>query len=99
MYTVLIDELVFREDFKSIDRADQQKIIKSIRKKLTVYPEKYGQPLKGNLKGLWKLKVSKYRVVYEIKGEKTLVYVIKIGFRRDEEVYKEAVKRLAQLKR
>ncbi|MEK6681861.1 MAG: type II toxin-antitoxin system RelE/ParE family toxin [Nitrospirota bacterium] len=99
MYTVLIDELVFRGDFKGIDRTDQQKIIKAIRKKLTVYPEEYGQPLKGNLKGLWKLKVSKYRVVYEIKGEKALVYVIKIGFRRDEEVYKEAVKRLAQLKR
>ena len=42
VYTVLLDELVFKEDFKSIDRADQQKIIKSIRKKLTGYPENMG---------------------------------------------------------
>lgn len=94
MYTVLIDELVFKEDFKSIDRRDQQKIIKAIRKKLTTEPEKYGEPLKRDLKGLWKLRIGQYRVVYEIKSEKILVYVIKIGFRRNEEVYREVLKRL-----
>ncbi len=94
MYTVLIDELVFKEDFKSIDRSDQQKIIKAIRKKLTTEPEKYGEPLKRDLKGLCKLRVGQYRVVYEIKSEKILVYVIKIGFRRNEEVYRKVLKRL-----
>lgn len=97
MYTVLIDELVFEEDFKNIHRSDQQKIIRSIRKKLPTEPERYGQPLKDNLQGLWKLRVGQYRVVYEVKKDKVLVYVIKVGFRRDEEVYREAVKRLKQL--
>lgn len=99
MYTVLIDELVFEEDFKDIDRADQQKIVKSIRKKLTIDPEGYGKPLKGNLMGLWKLRVGQYRVVYDIKKDKVLVCVIKVGFRRDEEVYQEVIKRLKYLKR
>ncbi len=94
MYTVLIDELVFKEDFKKIDKPDQQKIIKTIRKKLTAEPEGFGAPLKGDLKGLWKLRVGRYRVVYEIKREKVLVYVVKVGFRRDEEVYMEAIKRI-----
>ncbi len=94
MFTVLIDELVFKKDFKDIDNPDQQKIIKAIRKKLVIDPERYGDPLKGDLRGLWKLRVGQYRVVYEIKTEKVLVYVIKVGFRRDEEVYKEAIKRL-----
>lgn len=98
MYIVLIDELVFKEDFKSIDRPHQQKIIKAIRKKLTTEPERYGKPLKGDLKGLWKLRAGQYRVVYEVKEDKILVYVIKIGFRRDEEVYIEAVKRLGKRK-
>jgi mRNA interferase RelE/StbE len=98
VYSVLIDELAFEEDFKAIDRSDQQKIIKSIRKKLTTEPEKYGKPLKGNLKALWKLRVGQYRVVYEIKKDKVLVYVIKVGFRRDEEVYREVIKRLRQMK-
>lgn len=99
MYTVLIDELVFEEDFKDIDGSDQQKIIKAIRKKLTTAPESYGQPLKGGLRGLWKLRVGQYRVVYEVKTDKVLVYVIKVGFRRNEEVYREVIKRLRRLKK
>ena len=99
MYAIAIDELVFKEDFKGIDKSDQQKIIKSIRKKLTISPERYGNPLKGELKGLWKLRVGKYRVIYDVKADKISVYVIKIGFRRDEEVYKETLKRLYQLKK
>lgn len=99
MYAVAIDELVFKEDFKGIDSSDQQKIIKAIRKKLTTDPERYGNPLKGNLKRLWKLRVGKYRAIYEVKADKISVYVIKIGFRRDEEVYKETLKRLYQLRK
>jgi mRNA interferase RelE/StbE len=98
VYTVLIDKLVLEEDFKGIDRPDQQKIIKSIRKKLAIEPEKYGKPLKGDLSGLWKLRAGQYRVIYEVKKEKVLVYVVKVGFRRDEEVYREILKRLKQFK-
>lgn len=98
MYAVLIDELVFKEDFKGIDKSDQQKIIKTIRKKLTTDPEKYRQPLKRDLKGLWKLRAGQYRVVYQIEKDKILVYVVKVGFRRDEEVYKETIQRIRRLK-
>jgi len=93
MYTVLIDELVFKEDFRKIDKPDQQKIIKAIRKKLTRDPEGFGAPLRGDLKSLWKLRVGQYRVVYEIKKQEIVVYVVKVGFRRDEEVYREVLKR------
>jgi len=93
MYTVLIDELVFKEDFRKIDKPDQQKIIKSIRKKLTRDPEGFGAPLRGNLKNLWKLRVGQFRVVYEINKQEIVVYVVKVGFRRDEEVYREVLKR------
>ncbi len=93
MYTVLIDELVFKEDFRKIDKPDRQKIIKAIRKKLTRDPEGFGAPLRGGLKGLWKLRVGQYRVVYEIKKQKIVVYVVKVGFRRDEEVYREVLNR------
>lgn len=94
MYQILMDERIFTEDFKKIDNADQRKLVKAIRNKLAVEPEKYGQPLKGNLKRLWKLRVGQYRVIYEIKKEEILVYVAKVGFRRNEEVYKEILKRL-----
>jgi hypothetical protein len=38
MYKVLIDELVFTEDFKKIDRPNQQRIIKAVRDKLSAEP-------------------------------------------------------------
>lgn len=94
MYAVLIDVLVFAEDFKEIHKADQQKILKAIRKKLAVEPEKYGKPLSGSLKGLWKLRVGPFRVIYAIKKVELSVYVAKVGFRRDAEVYREILKRL-----
>lgn len=94
MFNVIIDELVFTEDFKEITKSDQQKIFKTIRKKLTTEPELYGKPLRNELKGFWKLKVDKYRVVYSIDKGKIEVYVVTVGFRRDEEVYKTAAKRI-----
>ena len=94
MYTVEIDELVFSEDFKRIDGTGQKRIMKAVRKKLTEEPRAYGKPLSGEYKGFWKLKVGPYRVVYEIIESQVTVYVIKVGYRRDSEIYKELAKRL-----
>ena len=94
MYKVVIDELVLTEDFKRITQVDRQRIIKAVRKKLSTEPEKFGSPLKGPLKGFWKLRVGEYRVVYEIHKGEVLVYVIAVGFRRDEEVYREVLKKM-----
>ena len=95
MYTVEIDELVFSEDFKRIDGPGQKRIMKAVRKKLTDEPRAYGKPLSGVYKGYWKLKVGPYRLVYEIIESQVTVYVIKVGYRRDSEIYKELAKRLS----
>jgi mRNA interferase RelE/StbE len=94
MYSVVIDELVFTKDFKQIDKADQMRIVRAIRNKLTSNPKEYGEPLGKDFAGLWKLRVSPYRVIYEIEENKVRVYVILVGFRRDAEVYKKLVSRL-----
>lgn len=94
MFKVLIDELIIKKDFKKIDTTGQQRIIKTIRKKLTIKPKEFGKPLAGDLKGYWKLRIGEYRVIYEIEEEKVLVYVILVGYRRDEEAYKKVITRL-----
>ncbi len=94
MFKVLIDELVIKKDFKKIDTTGQQRIIKTIRKKSTIKPKEFGNPLAGDLKGYWKLRIGEYRVIYEIEEEKVLVYVILVGYRRDEEAYKKVITRL-----
>ena len=94
MYTVLIDELVFSEDFKKIDRPGQKRIIRAVRDKLSTNLKEHGKHLGGDLKGYWRLRVGQYRVIYEVIESKVIVYVIKVGYRRDSEVYNELAKRL-----
>lgn len=94
MWSVLIHPLIFKEDFKKIDLSARQRIIKAIRKKLSIDPHAYGHPLSGELKGYWRLRVDDYRVIYSIIQEQVLVKVIKVGIRRDAEVYEEMIKRL-----
>jgi mRNA interferase RelE/StbE len=97
MWKIKIHHLVVEEDLKKIPRSDQSIILKTIFKKLSREPEKYGEPLRHVLKGYWKLKISHYRVVYRIEKNIVQVFVLKIGLRRDEEVYREMAHRLNKI--
>ncbi|MEW6104693.1 MAG: type II toxin-antitoxin system RelE/ParE family toxin [bacterium] len=96
-WKIKIHRLVLSEDFKSISYPDQRVILKDIGKKLSLEPKSYGKPLSGELKGYWRLKVKDYRVIYKIKEDTIEVLVIKVGIRRDEEVYKKLLYRLKKL--
>jgi len=96
-WEVTLHPLVFEEDFKKIDPSSQQKIIKAIRKKLTTNPKEYGDPLRGLYREYWKLRVGEYRVVYRIEENQVKVKVIKVGIRRNFEVYNELAKRITKI--
>lgn len=97
MWKIKIHHLVLDEDFKKINKKDQSIILKTIYKKLSKSPKQYGLPLRHALKGYWKLKISNYCVVYKIENKEIRILVLKVGIRRDEEVYKEMLKRLKKL--
>lgn len=94
MWKIKIHHLVIDKDFKKIDKKDRSVILKTIYKKLSRSHKEYGTPLRYELKGLWKLKISDYRVVYKIENREVKVLVLKVGMRRDEEVYREMLNRL-----
>jgi mRNA interferase RelE/StbE len=96
-WQVNIHPLVFEEDFKKISLEFQQEIIKAIRKKLVIDPQGYGEPLRGNYKNYWKLRVGDFRVIYRLDKNQLWVFVIKVGIRRDYEVYKGLVSRLRKV--
>ena len=93
-YRIVVDELVLKRDFRKIGPEDQRKIIRAIRQRLATRPKDYGEPLRGEPKGFWKLRVGQFRVIYEIHEDQVIVSVIMVGFRRDEEVYRAALGRL-----
>lgn len=94
MYQIKIHRLVDKEDFKRISVADQNKILSTIYKKLTIDPTAYGKPLLRELKKYYRIRIEDYRVIYSIDKDRVLVYVVKIGLRKDFLVYLEAAKRL-----
>ena len=46
-------------------------------------PRTVGKPLTGNLKGLWRYRINKFRIICDIQDDKLVILVIKIGKRED----------------
>lgn len=90
-------------DLKSLDHSSQLQVIKGIQKvsknPLPTYQGGYGKPLGNkngcNLTNLLKIKFKDLgiRVVYKIEQIDTVMKIIVISARTDEQVYKEAHKR------
>ena len=68
-------------EITKLDAFWQRQVLDAIESKLFVQPEFFGKPLRQDLRGLWKLRVGDYRVVFEIK--KKVVYIISIRHRRE----------------
>jgi mRNA interferase RelE/StbE len=81
-------EIIFRNPakrfLKKIDKNSQKKVLEKIQK-LKNNP-RIGKPLTGNLKGFWRLRQDNYRIVYRIKDQELIVYIMNIGSR--ENIYK-----------
>jgi len=97
MWQIEIHPLVWEEDFSRLDPHARVRITKAIRRKLTTHPTEFGKPLSGSLRGYWRLRVDAYRVIYRIESQRLVVVVIKIGMRRDAQIYLEAIPRLRKL--
>lgn len=73
------------EEFKKLDKA-VQRIVKEKLEILAQNPELLKnniKPLKGKYKGLYRLRVGNYRVIYRLDKEEITILVIRIGHRRD----------------
>ncbi len=81
---------VAEEDLPDIPVNLRQRLARSIEARLTRSPEHYGTPLRGSLKGYWKLRVGDYRVVFKLAG--TEVRVLAILHRKT--VYEAVMRRL-----
>lgn len=92
-YEIKFHEKVDSVDLPKISKEMVLRILKDIRKKLIAKPDKFGVPLRSNLKGLRKMRIGDYGVVYQIKKEKIVVFVIIIAHRKD--VYEEVIKRFS----
>jgi mRNA interferase RelE/StbE len=91
MYTIhYLDKVI--DDIKKIDKTVLSIIKKTIEKKLSLEPLKFGKPLRNTLKNLYSLRIGKYRIIYEVKKDKLVILVIMIASR--DTVYIDTLKRI-----
>ncbi len=84
-FKVIYHPHVSSKDLLKISSPDKSRIRKAIEQKLMTLPHEFGEPLRFTLKGLWKLRVGDYRVIYKIENQTVLI--LRIGHRR--EIYQE----------
>ena len=81
--------VVLNVDIPLLDKTIITRIRNSIEKKLGSNPLLYGLPLRGSLKGYWKLRVGDYRIVYKIIKNEVRIFII----RHRSNVYETITKR------
>ena len=79
-FSIRIKQSAARE-LRCIAKPDRTGIVAAI-DRLTETPH-LGAALKGDLRGLRRLRVGDYRVVYEIQDEELVVLVVRVAHRRD----------------
>jgi mRNA interferase RelE/StbE len=73
------------KELAKIDRPTMNRIYRFLRDRLSVIdnPRMLGEPLKGELSGLWRYRVGDWRIIVRIEDLALKVVVIGIGHRRN----------------
>lgn len=84
--------MVWTIKFNDIAESQLKKLDPSIKKRIIHYlneriegcknPRHFGEPLKSNKSGLWRYRVSDYRIICEIKDHELVVLALNIGHRK-----------------
>lgn len=90
-YRVTYHALV-RKDLDGIPANMRDRIRKAIEDRLTTKPDEYGERLRKDLAGAWKLWVGDYRIVFDLAPARQVVTVLLIAHRRS--VYGQARDRM-----
>ena len=75
-------------DLRKLRHEGQRRVLTYLRKRIAAVedPRRFGRPLTGDLKGLWRYRVGDYRIIATIEEQRFVVLVVSVGHRR--EVYR-----------
>lgn len=73
-----------RRQLRRLDTEPRTRILRYLRQKVAtgLDPKRFGKPLRGRFRGLWRYRVADYRVVCRIEDERLVVLVIGLGHRK-----------------
>jgi mRNA interferase RelE/StbE len=72
-------------DLRKLGAKPQRLILCYLRQRIATAenPRRFGRPLTGDLKGLWRYRVGDYRIVAAIEDDRFIVLIVTVGHRRD----------------
>jgi mRNA interferase RelE/StbE len=76
-YRLVYHPAIAEDDLPQIPANLRARIARALETRLTNAPDHYGSPLRGTLKGYWKLGVGDYRVVYRVAGDEVRILAIR----------------------
>jgi mRNA interferase RelE/StbE len=73
------------EDLRRLDQGVQRRILKYLKERLatTENPRRFGKPLTGDLKSLWRYRVGDFRLICDVREDRSVVLVLRVGHRRN----------------
>ncbi|MBI4226847.1 MAG: type II toxin-antitoxin system RelE/ParE family toxin [Candidatus Omnitrophica bacterium] len=77
-----------KRDLSNLSQDIVEHLVEAAQYKLSTAPQFIGQPIKGTTRLLWKVRFSKYRVVYTMNDRAKEVCVLAVGKR--DAVYRDA---------
>jgi mRNA interferase RelE/StbE len=83
-WTIEYERRVAR-DIKDLGHQEKKDIVQYLKERIATdeHPCRFGKPLVGDLKGLWRYRVGDYRIICRILEEERIVQVIGIGHRKE----------------
>jgi len=83
-WTVEIDSFAEKQ-LRKLDRPVQKRLLDWLFDRLEgcKNPRHFGEPLRGDLAGLWRYRVGDFRIICEIQDEKLVVLALAVGHRRE----------------
>jgi mRNA interferase RelE/StbE len=64
------------KEIARLDADTKERLKNAIIERLMTEPSLYGKPLRGTLRGYWKLRVGDYRVVFGMDNNDIIVYAV-----------------------
>ena len=71
------------KQFRKLDRQVQKRLLDWLDDRIEgcKNPRHFGEPLRGDLAGLWRYRVGEYRIICEIKDNCLVVLALAVGHR------------------
>ena len=83
-WTVEVSDIAEKQ-LRKLDRPIQKRLLDWLDDRIEgcKNPRHFGEPLRGDMAGLWRYRVGDYRIICEIEEQQLVILALAVGHRRE----------------